>query len=283
MPFSFFNVTISCALHVISFLVVFDLCQRDLSNTRDSERNVLGQDGVKNNKSSNVLKPSTNKRSRESSLKPNNETTECDQSSLSTRGGTKKRSSSSGISTRSSSRLIAKRQHEERDDRSTKKQKFVEESSSIKKVESQKTRRRSARLNNKNQSRTEEFEGGAKICPENQDKKPSKSDIENSKKTNISKTEYLVHPEHRLKRDTFDGINHTQGIAPHDENVDDVLKVAPYATDLYQHWYHVEVSFSFHLIGRCETKPLSKNSCVLNRCFQRGGAVHECTWIINLI
>lgn len=168
-------------------------------------------------------------------MKPNNETTEYDQSSLS--------SSLSGISTRSSSRLIAKRQHEERDDHSTKKQKFVEESSSINKVESQKTRRRSARLNNKNQSRTEEFEGGAKICPENQDKKPSKSDIENSKKTNISKTEYLVHPEHRLKRDTFDGINHTQGIAPHDENVDDVLKVAPYATDLYQHWYHVE--------GRC--------------------------------
>ena len=230
---------------MFSLLVVFDRCQRDLSNTRVSERNILGQVGSKNNKSSNVLKPSTNKRIREPPSKATTEATECDQSSVNTRGGTKKRLSSGGISTRSSSRLIAKRQHEERDDRSTKKQKVVLESSSINKVESQKTRRRSARLYNKNPSRTEEFEGGAKICPENKDKKPSKSDLENSKKTSKTKTEYLVHPEHRLKRDTFDGINHTQGIAPHDQNVDDVLKVAPYATDLYQHWYHVEVRFLF--------------------------------------
>lgn len=61
---------------------------------------------------------------------------------------------------------------------------------------------------------------------------------------------YLVHPDFRLQRDSFDGKNHTLGIARHDrDGIDNVLNNAPYTTDTLQHMYVSEVS-SNHLCFR---------------------------------
>lgn len=55
------------------------------------------------------------------------------------------------------------------------------------------------------------------------------------------RNKFLVHPEFRLERATYDGTNHTLGIAAHDlENKDDVFQVAPYVTDMFQHLYSAE-------------------------------------------
>ena len=57
---------------------------------------------------------------------------------------------------------------------------------------------------------------------------------------------YLVHPDFRLQRDSFDGRNHTLGIARHDrDGIDNVLNNAPYTTDTLQHMYVSEVSSSY--------------------------------------
>lgn len=55
---------------------------------------------------------------------------------------------------------------------------------------------------------------------------------------------YLVHPEFRLRRRSFDGKTLIPGIAPHDKsNLNDELQVAPYVTDLYQHLYRDEEKY----------------------------------------
>ena len=53
----------------------------------------------------------------------------------------------------------------------------------------------------------------------------------------------LVLEPFRLQRRSFDGKNHTLGIAPHDrEETGDVLQVTGYVSDLFQHLYAAEVS-----------------------------------------
>ena len=54
---------------------------------------------------------------------------------------------------------------------------------------------------------------------------------------------HLVHPEFRLQRPSFNGKNLTFGIPRHDKkDIDDVLRNAPYATDMFQYLYAAEVS-----------------------------------------
>lgn len=54
---------------------------------------------------------------------------------------------------------------------------------------------------------------------------------------------YIVHPDFRLRRATFNGKNHTLGVAKHDrKDCEDVLKNAPYVTDMFQHLFSAEVS-----------------------------------------
>jgi len=55
---------------------------------------------------------------------------------------------------------------------------------------------------------------------------------------------YLVHPQYRLRRQSFDGKTLIPGIAAHDKsNMDDVLQVVPYVTDLYQQLYRDEEKY----------------------------------------
>lgn len=55
--------------------------------------------------------------------------------------------------------------------------------------------------------------------------------------------QYLIHPDFRLKRISFDGKDHTLGMSKHDRvNKDDVLQTAPYVADMFQHHYALEVS-----------------------------------------
>ncbi len=75
---------------------------------------------------------------------------------------------------------------------------------------------------------------------------------------------YHVHPDFRLKRESFTGKDLTMGMAKHDrENRNDVLQAAPYVTDMFQHHFILEVGFffiflfcySFHLQDSlCSTK-----------------------------
>jgi len=54
--------------------------------------------------------------------------------------------------------------------------------------------------------------------------------------------QYVVHPDFRLERASFNGKNHTFGIPRHDlEDEDNVLRNTPYATDMIQHLYVAEV------------------------------------------
>eukprot|EP00566_Odontella_aurita_P012130 CAMPEP_0113562118 /NCGR_PEP_ID=MMETSP0015_2-20120614/20351_1 /TAXON_ID=2838 /ORGANISM="Odontella" /LENGTH=497 /DNA_ID=CAMNT_0000463983 /DNA_START=228 /DNA_END=1721 /DNA_ORIENTATION=- /assembly_acc=CAM_ASM_000160 len=51
----------------------------------------------------------------------------------------------------------------------------------------------------------------------------------------------LVPPDYRLERPSFNGKNHTDGIAPHDTNDrGNTLQVAPYVTDIFQHFFQAE-------------------------------------------
>jgi len=51
-----------------------------------------------------------------------------------------------------------------------------------------------------------------------------------------------VHPDYRLDRMSFDGQNHTLGIAAHDKkSKSDVIYVVPYISDIYQHLFSNEV------------------------------------------
>mmetsp|Transcript_15905 Transcript_15905/g.23710 ORF Transcript_15905/g.23710 Transcript_15905/m.23710 type:complete len:489 (-) Transcript_15905:227-1693(-) len=53
--------------------------------------------------------------------------------------------------------------------------------------------------------------------------------------------QYVVHPEFRLERASFNGKNHTFGIPRHDlDDEDNVLRNTPYATDMIQHLYVAE-------------------------------------------
>jgi len=53
--------------------------------------------------------------------------------------------------------------------------------------------------------------------------------------------EFIVNPDYRIQRRSFNGIDHTSEIAPHDiHNKDDVLEVTEYVTDIFQYLYHVE-------------------------------------------
>jgi len=57
----------------------------------------------------------------------------------------------------------------------------------------------------------------------------------------ITDGSYVVRPDYRLQRDSFDGKNHTLGIAEHDiDSRDDVLQVIPYITDIFQNLFHTE-------------------------------------------
>lgn len=54
--------------------------------------------------------------------------------------------------------------------------------------------------------------------------------------------EHIVPMDFRLKRESFDGANFTQGIAHYDAaKRSDPQKVAEYVTDLFQHLYKAEV------------------------------------------
>jgi len=54
-------------------------------------------------------------------------------------------------------------------------------------------------------------------------------------------SEYLVHPDYRLQRASYDGNNHTLGIAKHDEDdADEPLLVSDYVTDIFQHLFNAE-------------------------------------------
>lgn len=62
--------------------------------------------------------------------------------------------------------------------------------------------------------------------------------------------QYIVHPEFRLKRTSFDGINPTLGMSKHDrENTGDVLQNAPYVADMFQHHFFLEVCLQFLFIA----------------------------------
>eukprot|EP00568_Trieres_chinensis_P018239 CAMPEP_0183323278 /NCGR_PEP_ID=MMETSP0160_2-20130417/73938_1 /TAXON_ID=2839 ORGANISM="Odontella Sinensis, Strain Grunow 1884" /NCGR_SAMPLE_ID=MMETSP0160_2 /ASSEMBLY_ACC=CAM_ASM_000250 /LENGTH=538 /DNA_ID=CAMNT_0025490607 /DNA_START=28 /DNA_END=1644 /DNA_ORIENTATION=- len=53
--------------------------------------------------------------------------------------------------------------------------------------------------------------------------------------------EYIVAPKHRLQRPCHSGAAHTDTIAPHDAcDKENVLKVVPYVTDIFQHLYRAE-------------------------------------------
>lgn len=68
--------------------------------------------------------------------------------------------------------------------------------------------------------------------------------------------------EYKLQRLSFDGANHTLGFAPYDERrKTDVLEVANYVTDLFQHLYHAEVS-----CGIIISRPFATNICLTMLC-----------------
>lgn len=53
--------------------------------------------------------------------------------------------------------------------------------------------------------------------------------------------EFIVNPDYRIQRRSFNGIDHTSEIAPHDiHNKNDVLEVTEYVTDIFQYLYHAE-------------------------------------------
>jgi len=69
---------------------------------------------------------------------------------------------------------------------------------------------------------------------------------------------YLVHPDFRLQRASFDGKNHTLGVAKHDrDDIDNVLTNAPYATDMFQHHFAAEVSLPLFYF---QLQPFKRNA-----------------------
>mmetsp|Transcript_15271 Transcript_15271/g.28748 ORF Transcript_15271/g.28748 Transcript_15271/m.28748 type:complete len:476 (-) Transcript_15271:198-1625(-) len=55
--------------------------------------------------------------------------------------------------------------------------------------------------------------------------------------------QFLIHPEFRLQRNSFNGKNLTSGVPRHDRrDIDDALKNASYATDLFQYLYAAEAT-----------------------------------------
>jgi len=53
--------------------------------------------------------------------------------------------------------------------------------------------------------------------------------------------ELLVPSCFQMQRNTYNGVGHTHGVAPHDLcDQDNILKVAPYVTDLFQYFYRAE-------------------------------------------
>lgn len=61
---------------------------------------------------------------------------------------------------------------------------------------------------------------------------------------------FLVHPDFRLQRQSRNDKILTSGIPRHDRNdMDDVLKNASYATDLFQHLYAAEVSRKHYIFS----------------------------------
>jgi len=71
-----------------------------------------------------------------------------------------------------------------------------------------------------------------------------------SKDLNVEEDEFLKDPplvphQYRLVRKDFDGINHTEGVAPHDmRDIDDELKISSYVSDLFQHLYSAEAKYA---------------------------------------
>lgn len=69
--------------------------------------------------------------------------------------------------------------------------------------------------------------------------------------------QHIVHPEYRLKRTSFDGRNHTLGMSKHDrDSQGDVLQVAPYVADMFQHHYALE--------GRTRPRPFMNEQNDIN-------------------
>ena len=65
----------------------------------------------------------------------------------------------------------------------------------------------------------------------------------NQVKTIDGEDKYIVHPDFRLQRSSFNGKDFTYGVAQHDREFEsDTLKVIPYVTDMFQHLYKSEVS-----------------------------------------
>lgn len=141
---------------------------------------------------------------------------------------------------RSSLRLLAKREAEVKTNREAERQRKKEE-----KVEKARTKRK----------RQSAARSGATVEP------PSKKmrtawDASNATMRQINREaksrivtnipdekEYIVHPDFRMQSESFNGKNHTMGIARHDkDDIDDELKNTPYITDMFQHLFAAEVS-----------------------------------------
>lgn len=75
--------------------------------------------------------------------------------------------------------------------------------------------------------------------------------------------QYIVHPDFRLQRRSFDGKNYTLGVARHDRDDNDILKVAPYVTDMFQHLYATELKTSPKLYMATQTDINSKMRAIL--------------------
>ena len=135
---------------------------------------------------------------------------------------------------RSSLRLKSKRDKEEKVDRqAVHKRKKEQKSTRVK-------RRRSSSIKREPPSKKMKTAMEASVVSMRQIARVAKARIV----TKIAgENQYLVHPDFRLQRESFNGKNYTSGIPTHDhDDVGNVLKNVPYASDLFQHLFAAEVS-----------------------------------------
>jgi hypothetical protein len=137
---------------------------------------------------------------------------------------------------RSSLRLIAKREKEEKAERQAERQKKKTERSEKVRVK----RKRTSVARSEPPAKKMRTASDASKVTMRQINRLAKSRII----TKISgEDQYLVHPDFRLQRESFNGKNHTLGIAKHDkDDVENELMNAPYTTDMFQHLFAAEVS-----------------------------------------
>jgi len=135
---------------------------------------------------------------------------------------------------RSSLRLIAKREKEEKAERQAERQKKKTERSEKVRVK----RKRTSVARSEPPAKKMRTASDASKVTMRQINRLAKSRII----TKISgEDQYLVHPDFRLQRESFNGKNHTLGIAKHDkDDVENELMNAPYTTDMFQHLFAAE-------------------------------------------